>query len=361
MIKSSFKLDKEGLISFAEKCYKFLIESRSKEAALQKISGLSIENFGDYFSPDILSEPDQISLNFIELLDQVIFELNENISSEINVKSYIIDDLYNRVKIYLEIFQGVDIYKKSFACRLICLDDTIIICQYNLSEFIPELMVEFYEQPHLQKAILRALINFDVENLISFYQQILQGRFCIDIKCLAAAGIFNCDQGFSIMEALSEENGPVRDLIKYSRMFSIEDIKSNDLPYDAHALYFVLTIIELNLGRSFDLETVRWIFKSSEVIWSYAIDRSNCFNIYQALSNIILNIDHTVLSQYLKSEENLISFLRLIDSFPTTCFNRITTQLDMLGETFFHTSRDLYSNQSIKTDVVESNIIHYLS
>ncbi len=360
MIRSGVTLDKDGLIGFAEECYQLLTASKSKEDALKQISALSIEKFGDYFSPDILTEPDQISLNFIELLDQIIFELNENGSSEINVKSYIIDDLYNRVKIYLEVFQGLDIYKRSLAGRLICHDDAIIICQYRLSEFIPELMTEFYEQTHLQKSILRALISFDVENLLSFYYQILQGEFCIEIKCLAAAGIFNSKQGSSNVEMLNRENSIINDLVKYGRKFSLEDIKSNDLPYDVHALNFAFLLIELNLNRGLDLEAVKWIFKSTKVISNDEIYRSHYFNIYQSLSNIILNIDHSILSQYLKNEESLMSFLSLIDSFPTTYFNRISTRLDMLGDKFFHASRDLYSNQMVKTEIVESNIIHYL-
>jgi hypothetical protein len=360
MIKSRVILDKDGLFSFTEECYQLLTASRSEEDALKQISYLSIEKFGDYFSPDMLTEPDQISLNFIELLDQIIFELNENNSYLINVKSYIIDDLYNRVKIYLEVFQGIDIYKRSLAGRLICNDDAIIICQYRLSEFIPELMTEFYEQPHLQQSILRALISFDVENLQSFYYQVLQGAFCIEMKCIAAAGIFNSGQGFSNDEMLSSESSAVKNLVKYGKMFSVEELESNDLPYDVHALHFLLLLVELNLDRPLDLEAVKWIFKSSEVIWNDEIYRSHYFHIYQSLSHIIPRIDRSILSQHLKNEDNLISFLRLIDSFPTTYFNRISAQLDMLGDKFFHTSRDLYSDQIANTEIVESNIIHFL-
>ena len=102
------KISKSRLKAIVNDCYDIINLEPSKFEALNKISDKALIEFGDYFGPYILKSPDKISMNFIELMDQIIFEIKENNQHDDNIKETIIEDLYLRVKINLEIIKGTD-------------------------------------------------------------------------------------------------------------------------------------------------------------------------------------------------------------------------------------------------------------
>ena len=80
-------------------------------------------------------------------------------------------------KKYIDVYNEKEIYKQNLCNRVISKDDTMIIRHYKMSEYIPELLVEFYEQPELQYFILRVLLVFQADELRHFYNQIMKIKF----------------------------------------------------------------------------------------------------------------------------------------------------------------------------------------
>ena len=173
-MKTDVRITPEEMKKFAEQCYSLLNSSSSRRDTLKKISEMASSDFGEYFGPDILSCPDEISVHFIEILDQIVFETQENLISPNSINDYINDDLYNRLNIYLDVIKDITLYKNSISNRRLTYDDTVIIRHFSLKEMVPELIEEFYEQPTIQKDILRTLLVFNNEELLNFYYQIVK-------------------------------------------------------------------------------------------------------------------------------------------------------------------------------------------
>ncbi len=360
MINSRSKIDKKRLRYIARQCYNLLITSKNKYDALLKISETAAKEFGEYFSPNILLNSDQISVNFIEIMDQILFEIEENDSDEENIRNYIIEDLYNRIKIYLEIFEGEDVYKKSLSNRIITCDDTFIISQFNMARYVPDLMTEFYEQPNLQKPILKALLKFDVEELLNFYYQIVKDVFCLEIKCLALTGLKCLSTQFRNWHLLKLKDDALAEIADYAEKFNINRIESNALPEKLYCIYFAINFIEKNLNNLMYSESVDWIMKLFKNLLKVNIGNAIFDNIYMSLSNIILLSDTDCFISAFQRNSNLVTFLRLIDILPPSYFNRITIKLDNFGREFVELINEQIAKNMIKTDKFSSNIFNYL-
>ena len=111
-------------------------------------------------------------MGFLRLLDQIVFELTENLPADASVREYIIDDLHARLSIYLDVFSGKETYACNLNKRLLTHEDTVIIRQCGLGEYLPLLLAEFNEQPVLRKSILRCLLSFDSSDLLNFYYNV---------------------------------------------------------------------------------------------------------------------------------------------------------------------------------------------
>jgi len=359
-MESDLKFNKKALTRIANRCYDLLSMAPSKKEALSRIALTASTEFGEYFGPIILENPDEISVNLIELLDQIVFEIEENDSGENNIREYIIDDLYLRINIYLEIIKDRDLYKKSLSSRLLTYDDTIIIKKYKMHEYIPDLLREFHDQANLQKAILKTLLTFDAEDLLNFYYQIIQGVYCLDIKSLALIGLKGFNGRFSNWHKLRNGDDDLNRLISYTKSFNILNIEKNELPVDHNTLFFVINYIEQYIGEFAEESAYNWILSVFKVFSQIEIDNSLFTSIYTSISNIMISFDIDYLKKFSKSEENLISFIHFIDRFPRSIFDRITVKLDVLDREFTSPVNSLISSEKIILDEVNSNILSYL-
>ena len=156
-MEKSLKLNNENLHEFALRCYDTLQTAESKGDGLKLISDLISTQIGDYFGPEILTHHDEFSLSFIGILDQIVFEMEENTPSDEAIRDYIIDDLYIRLRKYLDILYDKDVYKHNFTNGLISQEDTIIIKHFQMEEYIPELITEFYDQTSITKTNIKGI------------------------------------------------------------------------------------------------------------------------------------------------------------------------------------------------------------
>ncbi len=258
---SNSKFNKKVIHNIAAQCYEHVNTSTSRHEALSSIALTATKTLGGYFGSLNLENPDEISMNFIELLDQIVFEIEENDSGEANIREYIIDDLYQRVSIYLEILKDPDLYRKGLGTRLFCHEDTVIIRHYQMRDYIPDLLREFHEQPNLQKAIIKCLLAFNAEDLLNFYYQVIQGRYCMEIKALSLIGLRGFSSRFSNWHKLKATDDETASLISYVEGFDIENISKNPLPFDLNTLYYTINFIELSLDQFHEERNLRWIFK----------------------------------------------------------------------------------------------------
>lgn len=360
VMESGVKFNEKALLKIAGRCYDLLQSAPSKKDALRKISITATREFGDYFGPIILQDPNEISVNFIELLDQIVFEMDENHSGEDNIREYIIDDLYARINIYLEIFKDIDLYKQGLSKRIFCADDTIIIRHFKMREYIPDILKEFQEQPNLQKPILKCLLTFQADDLLNFYYQIAQGIYCIEIKSLALIGLKGFNSKFTNWHKLKTSDDELASLISYIESFEPADIHTNALPYDLNTLFFVINFIEQHRTGIINNKTVYWIYSVFKTFLHINIENSFFTSIFASVSNILISMESEYIKRFAEREEELISFIYFLDILPRSIFDRITVKLDALEKDFIQKVNEIISAGKITLDEVNSNTISYL-
>ena len=354
------KINNRRLKEIVNDCYDIINSTIIKNDALNNITDTVLSEFGEYFGPYILKNPNKISMNFIELLDQLLFEIKENISDNDDIRETIMDDLYLRIKINLEIIKNKSIYKKNLYNRMFSYDDTIIISHYQMAEYIPDLMTEYYEQPVLQKPILKALLAFDVEELINFYYQIVKDLCSLDIKCLALVGLKLLSSNFLNWSYLSIKDSQLKKLVEYVESIDLDNIEKINLPYDIYSSFFIINLIEQKFEDFFDESIIEWMFTIKKHILSFDLENSFYINILSSISNIISFMNINCLENYITNKDNLKIFLNIIDILPNTLFNRISTKLDNLGMDFINSSNELVESNIVKLDEVNSNLSDYL-
>ncbi len=360
MLKSNIKISSQKLNEIADYCHTIIINSTSKDESLKKISQVAFNNFGEFFGPYILEDMSHISINFIEILDQILFTINNGDFEGDNIKNYIIDDLYARIQIYLEIFKGTDYYKKSLSNRILSYDDTLIISQYQMSEYIPDLMSEFYDQPNLRKPILNALLRFDVEELINFYYQIIKDIYCLELKCLALLGLKTLSIKFNNWYIFKNHDEELSQIISYGESFDTENIENSPIPNDIYRSLFAVKFIEININTFDNEKAFQWIFKLNHCLIELNNENPLFTSIMQSMSNIINVIDLNHLKTVLRDKDNLALFIRLLDLLPGTFFNRIIGRLNMLGMEFFESIQYLINAKKMKFKGINSNILNFI-
>ncbi len=357
---SELKFNRKAIQNIAAQCYEHVNSSSNRRDALSSIALTATKEFGGYFDSLSLEQPDEIYVNFIELLDQIVFEIDENDSGETSIREYIIDDLYQRITIYLEIIKDEELYRQGLNNRLLCNEDTIIIRHYKMLEYIPELLREFQEQPNLQKAIIKCLLAFNAEDLLNFYYQIAQGHYCTDIKALALIGLKGFSGRFSNWHKLKTTDDDTSSLISYVEGFNTDVIAKNPLPFNLNTLYFTINFIELNLEKFNKDQNLRWIFKVFKCFLEVDVNNTFFTSIYTSISNILLGLDIASILKLVSHEKDLISFIYFSDLLPAAIFNRISVKLDSLNSGFLERLQDIINSEKVILDEVNSNISSYL-
>lgn len=193
LMKSGLLLRADWIGEFADSCLSAIGSASSKIEVLNLVAGLVSPRIDEY-RRHVLENPDEISLNLVDLLDQIVFELAENIPADATVQEYIIDDLYARMSVYLDILAGRETYASNLNKRYITREDTLVIRQCRMKEFVPLLMSEYYEQPALQRPLLHALLSFDGDDLLNFYYDIAKEADSADIRALSLVGLKSSGQ-----------------------------------------------------------------------------------------------------------------------------------------------------------------------
>ncbi len=358
------KIDKGRLDALAARCCGRFREITSKRDALRMIAETASGELGGFLNAGVLADPDDVAIGFIELLDQIIFEMSEeNAGKDGRVEEYILDDLYQRIEVYLDLFAGMDVYGKNLHGRMINRDDTVIIRHYRLSEFIPVLTSEFYEQPGLRKPIVHALMFFTHEDLLNLFYEIAKGEYEVDLKIPALAGLKNNRSTFYNWNYLKGQGDQkFDDLITFiTAGQNGKEAPGSASSENAYILYFRILQLELLLEGSVEYRHCRMMIEVLNGISRYNMEAVPFKNdIYESLSRILNKMHRESMRKFFADENYLASFMYLIDSLPMEVFDRIILAVEGLGEEFISSVKHLISKGKLQLDEKNSKLSGYL-
>jgi hypothetical protein len=362
-MKEEIKIYRSTLKDYASRCRSIMSSQLHPEELLKIMADTATAAFGEYFSPRILQDPDEISVNFIELLDQIVFEVDENIPSlpiDENIRDYIMDDLYVRINIYIDIFTGIDTYKANLKKRILTHDDTEVIRYYNMDEYITLLINEYDEQPALKESILRALLSFEGHNLINFYYRVANDESLPQSKILAFMGLKQSGSRFSNWDLLKTENSDYRDVITYIEEFDSGAIGSNGICSDFGSLLFTINYIELNIKKLRDPLIIGWVAEILKKVLEKGNGSTYFPRIYNLVSNIFMFAREEFLKNFSQCDEHLVAFIEIIDTLPWEFFDRIRAKLFVMGDDFQTRVNNLIESDKISLNEGDSNTMSFL-
>lgn len=359
--KNSFPIT--GII---ELYYDILKSTTSRSEALKNIAQQATEDFGEFITPGSLNLIDEIEINFVEILDQIIYEFRENTDYEANIKDYIIDDLYSRLYLYLESFNSINQYIKNIKNRPLFYDDVIIIKNIKIFKLIPLLIEEYDELTLLQKPIIKALLHLAEETPPDFFARACKDSTHRFIKSAAILGhrytetpipdLSGCEG-----QSSNEINFTNCTLPSYADKFDLSSIWKNREPENKEEITFALIHIEKNIKNLIDYQSINWILDIINLIPGMSFENSWLREINTSVSNILINIDVTRIKEFLNNEEKLIRAINFIDLFPKIIFNRLTGRLDKLGLEFHYRLNSILEKNDFKAKDLNSNMLNYLS
>lgn len=359
--KSLSNKDVKGI---AEKCFTLIQQAPSKVNALQSISDYVVATLGSYIPPDILAEPDEISLHFIELLDQVLFEITENSHKNTNIHDYIINDLYNRALSLIEVFHDIELYKKNLLKRNLQYEDTIIIKNLRINEFIDKLIIAFDENPDLQKYILIALNSLDIsqsDRVLGFYYRVYKESSSEDIHIQSLIGLKKIENLFKNWKGLKQKTPELVPVIDFAYSFSWFKTEKPSFPSDLNVLYFIFHYIESNCHNISGQSNINRLINTLKYLaYIHESDNKLAIDIYRAVTNIILNTNNNDLQLILENANVLTNFISILDNIPLDYFNRIKTKISMIIDNYTSHIKSLFSSGTFAIAPEHSNIMNYL-
>jgi hypothetical protein len=353
-MKSGMQLQGDRIQEFANSCHDKIKPPVSKNEALKFIADYASPLIEEYYRY-VLEHPDEISLNFIELLDQVVFELSENMPADNMVREYLTEDLYTRLNIYLDIFKGQDAYAGNFNRRLLTHEDTVIIRQCGMEDHVPLLISEYYEQPVLQRSILYALLAFNCDELLNFYYKIATEGGGIEVKALSLVGLKKFGTQFRYWHHLTSDNEGYKQMIAYANSFDCSTIENNEIPPNLYSLLFALQYIEANTDLLMNSRSFSWILYMLNSMVGVGFYNSYLMDFYMSICKILTFAGIDALKQALCVEEQAKALVQIIDFLPREYFDRITTKLSLLEDEFINRVNGLLSAGKVKLNDRESN------
>lgn len=341
--------------------FSIITSTTSRSEALSSIAALGIQQFGEYITPGSLNLQDEVLINFIELLDQIIFELGENSESGSDIRDYIIDDLYSRFSLTIEALVDCDKYKSNLKNRPLYSEDLIIIRNKKLTEFVPYIIDELEDITNLEKNIIKTALYFtETVKLDLFYNQ-FRNTTSGFIRSASLLGLKYClNKGFnwnSIKDIPNEQSG----LSEYAESFNLEKINENRLPENMEEMTFVLLHIEKNSNTYRSCSEINWILTVFSIVPLLNFENSWLNEITISLSNILLHLDIKIIFEIFKDESALIKGMNFIDYLPRNIFNRITGRLDLMGMEFIYNLNLVIEKKKKSMDAYNSNILTYIS
>ncbi len=355
------KKDNSTLLSRAVNNYFQLLTSiPSRSDALKSIADNATNDFGDYITPGNFNVSDEILINFIELIDQIIYEFRDNNDYNSNIRDYIIDDLYSKLSLTLEALTDQEKYLSNIRNRSLFPDDLVIIKIQQLSGLIPLLISESEGISNLQKDIIKTFLYLKDETLLEFFYNSFKNTTSGFIKSAALLGLkYNCEKGLN-WDAVKEISNGLSGLTLYAEKFNPVKIDINPLPSTKEELTFALLHIEKNIKTMNNIDSISWIISMLISIPSFNFENSWLYEVNTSISNILLNIDLNSLKEILSNESSLIKTMKFIDLLPGNIFNRLTGRFDALGLEFLYNLNSAIEKKKVIISSNNSNIMNYL-
>ncbi|HPS56764.1 MAG TPA: hypothetical protein PK514_01535 [Spirochaetota bacterium] len=341
-------------------CFSMLGTGASRSETLKSAADIAIAQFGDYITPGDLNLTDEIQIVFVELLDQIVYEFRENSEYDINIKDYIIDDLYSRLVFILEALNNKGQYLKNLKNRILYHDDLVIIKKMQLSEVVPILVSESEDITDLQIPIAKTLLSFTDDLYLDYYYNMFRNCTSGCLKALSLLGLkYSSSKGLN-WRALRESANGMAGLVKYAEEFSLPELCKNHFPETGEECTLALLHAEMVIQKINDNPDAEWILRLLNSAPQYNFDKTWLTEIHISMGNILLGIDLKVLDRILKDEKKLISAACLIDRLPKNIFNRITGRLDELGMEFIFNLNSVIEKKKVPVNDYNSNILSYL-
>lgn len=341
-------------------CFSLLESGASRSETLKKAAERAISQFGDYITPGDLNLTDEIEIIFVELLDQIVYELRENNEYETNIKDYIIDDLYSRLALILEAMNSKEQYLKNLKNRTLYHDDLVIIKKLQLSKVVPLLVSESGDITDLQVPIAKTLLSFTDDLYLDYYYNMFRSSTSGFLKALSLLGLkYSSAKGLNWTALMESANG-IAGLVKFAEKFSLFELDRNPLPGTGEECTLALLHAEMIIHTINSNSDVEWILGLLNSVPQFNFDKTWLHEVHTSMGSILLGIDLKMLGKILKDEKKLINAACLIDRLPKNIFNRITGRLDELGMEFIFNLNSVIEKKKVPVNDYNSNIISYL-
>lgn len=357
-MKSGLELLSDVVEDFARSCRRTAGSSSSCIETLERIAALAAPRIDDLFLA-ALREPDEITVQFLDLIDQIVFECSEQSHAQPSVKEYIAEHLSNRLFIYLDAICNPETYALNCKKRDLTPDDAVIIRARRMEECISLLMQEFHEQPQMQSHILRALLAFDADGLLNLYYEAARSQSIV-VASLALIGLKKCGPRFRFWKNLQRQGGDYGSLYDYARSFDCAAVGRNPLPVDPPSLLFVLQFLDHGAALMSDADTFTWAMNAMRAAMHIGESVPYYPEVEALVPRIIVYAPLEIIRGVLRSKEDTVLFTRLIDSLPRECFHQISIRLSILGGDFVRRMNALVEDGTLMLDPANSNMMNFL-
>jgi hypothetical protein len=332
-MKSGLNRGKDAIGGFTRACRERISSAPTKIEALEAVVDFAAPLLHD-FRRLVMEDPDEISVSFMDLLDQTAFELSENMPDNETVRGYIVDDLYGRLAIYLDCYYDRDAYSSGLNMRVLTHEDTVIIRQLRMREHVPLLMSEFHEQHALQRSILSTLVSLEEGELHNFYYTVARESEAVDIRALAVAGLKKSGIGHRALHMLEAGEWGLDGMIAYAKSFTDGTLDRNLIPREGPSFIFAVRYIESNLDLLADYGNLSWII---ELLCSFIrLENHESYHpdIRRSICSMLVFAGVEPMKRLLRDSEGLASVRELLDYLPREDFNRIMGKVELWGEEF---------------------------
>jgi hypothetical protein len=275
-----------------------------------------------------------IDLDFLQLLDQIVFETSQRDEPDDPIRHYVYRDLFNRLYHYALYYTDREKYAELLKMDQILVDDASIIHELRLWDFTENLIntVEGDGNPLLMKVLLYSPVH---EETLPFFHNITQGNYYPDLKVIACAGIVLAG---SSIHCEKSQDPMFCELIDYANSFSLTSLEKNNLPSNSYESLFAILILEHERRQLRDERVLRWFLKSAEAYNRINANSDELF--HSAIEKTVLSIAPSWLDTFLGSRPLCEDFMKVLDFLPARTFETLQRNLRELSKHTLHLMSD---------------------
>ncbi len=339
-----------------------LRDTPARLEALVAVGRLIEREFGERLDITAYDGLGDLDVAFVEVLDQILFELNADTGASGGIDEYIVDDLYTRAQAFFLIERGPEHYRKNLHERAITLDDPIIIRHHRLAEFVPRLTAEFAEYPNLRCAILKTLLTFDDDLLLPFYYDIVMGDGDTALKIMALIGLHQCRSRFGNWRTIARTaDDELNALVAYVQAFDPSQPADGGALERPYPLVFTLMFLEQQCITGSDaLDFERLFATLCATVRSRAAVQQLYPHLHETIASIFMHIAPDTLSALLDDKRTLLTFLKVVDLFPLEGFEKILVVINRLGPRFLKTAERTIAAGEVQFEKSGPTLIGYI-